>query len=522
MFTISSLRAAPSRKTLRRRSLSVSALALVAGLALSACAGQATAPLSVSGNAGSTGAAATTTLNIVNEAVCPSLDPSLGGSTECRRLMYLSNGYLTDFPNGNPQLAQSITSSNGNLTWTAALRPGLKFSDGSPLTSADVVASFERYLRPPLKGTQEVMKNITSVRAEGPSTVIFTLAQPDAEFPKSITYDIAAIYPADKLNEKNFFAAPVTAGAYAITSANLNTGSYTLRANPYYAGTKPKVTAIDFTTVADGATRLAQVESGQVSYAKSIPADLLKSLPGNLRVVKTGFPGGMIHLVFNDGAGSASVTANVRIRQAINLAVDRQQIASVALGGYMQPLYGVPWADPETDAPAQSRNVQQAKQLLQGTPCQNGCTFKLIDIPDFNWQLPLVSTIVQQNLKDIGINVVLVNTPLATLAKVAPNSWDGAVLDPGSNVMTDASIANGTLATWQWWGTTPVFPDLVSLAAKLQTASASEAPAVKQQIDAQFQKDMPWVPLTILYFLDVTRESASVIDSPIGWRLNVG
>jgi peptide/nickel transport system substrate-binding protein len=502
------------RHLLHRRKAAAAIAAAAALLALAGCAGTTAASVSVS--------TSPTELRIVNEALLGTLDPTACGNTECRRVEYLAYGYLTQFPSGKPELAQSLTAAGGDTTWTAVLRPGLKFSDGRPLTSADVVASFERYLRPPFKGTLDVMKNIVSVTAQGSSAVVFKLAQPDADFPQSLTINTAAIYPAGKLSASGFFARPVSAGPYEITAANLAKGAFTLTANPHYYGAKPEVRTIVFTTVSDGATRLAQVESGQVDYAKSIPANLLKDLPKNLRVEPVNFPGGMIHLVFNDGAGSKSVTTDVRVRQAINLAVNRQQIVSVALSGYMAPLYGLPWIDQPALAPPVSRDVRKAKQLLHGTACQNGCTIRLLDIPDFNWQLPLVTTVVQQNLADIGITVQLVNTPIATLSKVAPDSWDGAVLDPGYDVDTDSSIATGALTAWQWWGTTPSFPDLAALAQQLAVAPASEDAQLKSEINAAFAKDMPWVPLTTLTFLDVSRLPESVIASPIGWKLNIG
>ncbi len=152
-----------------------------------------------------------TELRIVNEALLGTLDPTACGNTECRRVEYLAYGYLTQFPSGKPELAQSLTAAGGDTTWTAVLRPGLKFSDGRPLISADVVASFERYLRPPFKGTLDVMKNIVSVTAQGSSAVVFKLGQPDADFPQSLTINTAAIYPAWKLSASGFFARPVSA-----------------------------------------------------------------------------------------------------------------------------------------------------------------------------------------------------------------------------------------------------------------------------------------------------------------------
>lgn len=473
------------------------------------------------------GGASPTTIKIANEAYIPTYDPVIANSTDDRRLEYLTYGYLTRFPSGAPELAKTLAASHGNTTWTVTLRHGLKFSDGSPLTAKDVVASFTRFLRPPLKGTQEVMDTIRSVTAKGNATVVFRLTHPDASFPQSLTINTAAVFQADKVSSRKFFQSPpVSAGPYRTVSGNLSTGVFRLKADPYYYGSRPRVTAVTMTTAPDGGARLAQVESGQVDYAKNIPANELKNLPANLQINRVTFPAGQVQILMNDGPGSTSMTRSLRIREAINLAVNRQQIANVALDGYMKPLYGMPWADASSRAPAFARNIQEARQLLKGTPCASGCTLKFLNITDFNWQLPPVTAVVQQNLKAIGINLQLVNQPVATLSKLGPsNDWDGFVADPGANLTTETSIAVLSLTNFQWTTVPPtdlpMFPRLATLTQKLAAAPANKRTPVMAEINAAFKNQLPWIPLTTLTFLDVSRLPRSVVSSPIGWYLNI-
>lgn len=502
--------------SLKRRTLALAATAVAAVLAITGCASNG-AEISNSGGGEQTPQAIT----IANEALITSLDPLECGVTECRRLYYLTNGYLTEFGTGELDLAESLTPNEDNTVWTATLRPDLVFSDGSALTSEDVVASFERYLQPPLEGTLEVFKTMSSVRATDERTVEIELTRPDADFVASIAYVPAAIFPSDQLAAPDFFENPVGAGQYVLNSHNLSTGDFALSANPEYWGEEPTVKEITFTTVPDGATRLAQVQSGQVDYAKSLPANLLANLSEDLRIEKVSFPGGLIHLVFNTFADSPSVTTDPLVREAIDLAVDREQIAEVALSGYMEPLYGMPWLDPKDRMKPSERNLEQAKELLAGTECADGCAMKFINITDFNWQLPLTSSIVQQNLAEIGIDVELVNTTFAAAPNIGLDQWDAIVFDPGSNVMTDASIANSNLANFYWWGAAPEYPSLVEMSEELAVSTAEEAPAVMADVDAAFAEELPWVALTDLQFLDVTSLPESVINSPIGWKLNV-
>jgi peptide/nickel transport system substrate-binding protein len=483
---------------------------------LAGCADQGSA---AAGNNGEPGQIPET-IRIANEATTNSVDPTLCGATEGFRLCYLTNGYLVEFGTGEPELAESLVAEEDNMVWTATLRPDLKFSDGSALTSEDVVASIERYLAPPLEGTLEVLRNIESVGAVDERTVTINLKEPDAFFVSSISYERCAILPSDKLDDETLGNKPIGAGEYVLEEFDLAAGNFTLQANPNWWGDQPKVKTIEITTVPDGATRLAQVRTGQVDYAKSVPANLVTDLPESLRVEKVGFPGGMIHLVFNANPDYGSVTSDVRVRQAINIAVDRAQIASVALKDFMDPLYGVPWIDPSDRAAPIERDLDRARELLRGTACENGCPLRLINITDFNWQLPVTSTIVQQNLAEIGIDVELVNTAQAATGQIANDQWDGAVVDPGYAVMTDASIAQGIVSA-VWWGDGARYTELVDLQEELATATEEESAGIKERINESFAEIVPWVGLTDLYFLDVTSLPADVISSPIGWKLIV-
>lgn len=500
----------------RTRSLVAGGVATACVALLAACGGNSTATDAAAGET-------PTTLRIAFETPIASFDPIQCGSTECRQTQYLAYGYLGDYGNsGTAGLAESITPSDDRKTWTVKLRPNLKFSDGSDLTPADVVASFERFLTPEVKGTITPMRNLNAVTASGPDQVVFTLSAPTPQFDVNLGSSYAAVFPASGLKDKDFFTKPpISAGQFSYASAELATGSRTLKANPNYWGPKPKVQTIEMTTVPDGATRYAQLRSGQIDWAKSLPASLLTNVPSSQHVRPGDFPGGMIYFSLNDDPSSSSITKDVNIRRAIDLAVDRAQIAKVALKDYMTPLYGLPWEEPENRDAARPRDLAQAKQLLAGTACANGCTLRLLNLTDFNWQLPVTSQILQQNLQEIGINVELVNTTLATIKTAAAGSWDGIVLDSAAEVPSAGSIAGYYLTTWWWYGPSPSFPNLVDLANQMAATPVPQIPAMEKTINAAFDADLPYIPLTTLKFLDVTNQPESVIQSVRGWRLVV-
>ena len=463
------------------------------------------------------------TLRIAFEAPIPSFDPLKCGNTECRQTEYLAYGYLGDFGNsGTGGLAERITPSADRATWTVTLRPNLKFSDGADLTPADVVASFERFLAPGTRGTVTPMRNLAAVTASGANEVVFALSAPTPQFDVNLGSSYAAVFPASGLKNDDFFAKPpISAGPFAYTAADLAVGSRTLKANPHYWGTRTKVQTIEMTTVPDGATRYAQLKSGQIQWAKSLPATQLSNVPPPLRVSPGDFPAGLILLTLNNDPSSTSVTKDVNIRRAIDLAVDRAQIARVALRGYMDPAYGIPWEEKESRAPARARDLDAARRLLAGTACANGCALKLVNLTDFNWQQPVTSEILQQNLKDIGIDLELVNTTRATVRSAVSDSWDGMVLPNAAEVPAGGSIAGYYLTTWWWYGPSPRFPNLANLADQMATTPTADVPATAKRINAAFDAEMPYIPLTSLKFIDVTDQPESVIQNVRGWRLVV-
>jgi peptide/nickel transport system substrate-binding protein len=117
-----------------------------------------------------------------------------------------------------PWLAQSYTTSADHITWTFQLRPGVTFSDGTPLTADDVVFSIEREAANssgPLGFLDFAIKKVT---AQGTSTVVITLSQPWAPFLSDISVFANAILPKNfgGKSESDFFAHPVGTGPFLL------------------------------------------------------------------------------------------------------------------------------------------------------------------------------------------------------------------------------------------------------------------------------------------------------------------
>jgi peptide/nickel transport system substrate-binding protein len=231
-------------------------------------------------------------------------------------------------------------------TYKCTLKPDLKFSDGTPLTSKDVKFSFDRNVKiADPNGGSSLLANMKSVDAPDPQTVIFNLKAPDATWPFILTTGSAAIvpdsYPADKLQSSNDV---IGSGRYALSS--YKPGDQTvLDKSDSYTGSDPakndQVIIQYYKTSSDLALAL---KSGEVNiaYRSLSPTDLdsLKGQDGIQIVSGNGIE--IRYLVFNEDLQPGDSDAQkLAIRQAVSYTVDRQAIATKVYNDTVTPLYSM-------------------------------------------------------------------------------------------------------------------------------------------------------------------------------------
>src|SRR6185437_5145807 len=225
------------------------------------------------------------------------------------------------------------------------------------------------------------------------------LSRPYPSLPVVLSQPETTIYPAAKVNDKDFFNAPISAGPYALTSwGGGPTASFTR--NSHYAGTLPHTSRVGLRTIADFNTRLAQVESGQLDFAYDIPPSLLAHARSSLSPTLTPLYG-FISIPLNN---SKPPLNQAGVRRAISAAIDRQQINQTIWNGKSVPLAGF-WPSTMTGYDASiptTPDVAAAKSDLAGTSCTHGCTVSLMYSSADTWADPMAQ-IIAQNLSRIGI-----------------------------------------------------------------------------------------------------------------------
>ena len=276
-----------------------------------------------------------------------SLDPSLATDVPTGRAVgYIFDG-LTNFDADatvKPGLAERWDISADGRVYTFHLRRGVRFHDGTPFTARQVVSSWLRVLDPqaksgrgeplyPIKGAKEYAagtgKAIDGLVARDDSTLVVTLIEPLAVFPKLLAMPVAAVVPLNAGTDLSDH--PVGTGPWKLVEWKHD--DYLLFArNESYWGGPPKAESLRARIIAEPSTAVAEYESGNVDVLQ-IPATEARewtedeSRKPQLASVPA------LQLVYVGINTTRGPLADVRVRQAINYAIDVQRIIERLVGG---------------------------------------------------------------------------------------------------------------------------------------------------------------------------------------------
>jgi peptide/nickel transport system substrate-binding protein len=314
-------------------------------------------------------------------------------------------------------VASSWTISNNSSTITFHIRPGLEFSNGQPVTSADVAASLNHTKTSPLRSS---LFAISSIQTPDPSTVVVNLSKPTAgDFLWASSYIDGQIYPANATSTQS--SSPVGAGPFVLKSYRQGS-SIVLAKNPKYWNSKAyPLGGVDFTQVTQGPEAATALTSGAVDMIEVEPENYpqLKNAP-NIGIATTKSYDYMdIELRQNTGP-----FANEKVRAALEYAVDRAALNKVVFDGLGEPAYQpVPsWSPGYSKAlgASDTYSPSKAKAMLKAAGYPKGVKFSLI-IPSGDATYARAAALLQAELANAGFD--------ATLQQI-----------PGSDFLTDVYI----------------------------------------------------------------------------------
>jgi peptide/nickel transport system substrate-binding protein len=254
-----------------------------------------------------------------------------------------------------PAIATEVpTEENGGispdgLTWTFKIREGMNWSDGQPLTAADVAFTYNYILDNAFGCCKSYLKFVTSVTAPDPTTLVIETEQPAVGLlsiynyilPEHIWADI------DKEEAKTFenydpaTNTPVTSGPFHLV--NWDKGqSWTFEANPDYWAGAPHIDEVVFRVYQNQDAVVAALRTGEIDFADSLQANLFNSLQNQPDIethsaVASGFTSVGINtgatVTIPDSDGNPALT-DVNLRRALAMAVDKQELVDKVLLGY--------------------------------------------------------------------------------------------------------------------------------------------------------------------------------------------
>ncbi|MFJ4221175.1 ABC transporter substrate-binding protein [Curtobacterium luteum] len=419
------------------RLITTAAVAVAAALALSAC----------SGGGSSDDASGTSkggTLNILTTSTAVHLDPATSQNLNITTLgLVLRRLTAWDVEPGKvakvvPDLATNTgDSSDGGKTWTYTLKDGLKFQDGTPITTKDIKWGIERSFAPTLTGGLSYHKSLLvggdsykgpfdgktldSIETPNDKTIVFKLNAAYGDWPWLVSMPAFAPVPDGKgTNTGEYDAKPVASGPYQVQS-NTQGSQITLVRNKYWSAKTDSVrtagpskvvfkesqdpSTVTQTLIADngdaknsfGATYLGAAELNQVRSNPSAQDRLATSKAGPIQ-----------YMAINTQKGKL---ADKQVRQALQYAVDKKSYR-IAAGGALAGTYASTLITPGIEGrkdydlykTSASGDVDKAKSMLKAAGAED---LKLTLLTQNDSSSLAESQALQAGLKRAGITVTL-------------------------------------------------------------------------------------------------------------------
>lgn len=367
-----------------------------------------------------------------------------------------------------PALAESWTVSEDGKTYTFTLRDGLKWSDGSPLTSADFMYSFERTLKPETasQNVNMITNYVLNAQACYEGTVPFDqvgFKAPDEKTlvieltsPTSFFIDLVSLHVYDPLNKATIEAngdkwtlsadTYVVNGPFKITKLNLNEATVLTKNENYWDADNVTLEEVTFRMIKDQATALIAFDSNEIDGMRSVPmADFarLKAESNDLHIMPTY---ATTYYLINTQKAPYD---NVLVRKALNLAVDRKSlienvlqssdlVAHALLGpGYV--VNGKDYIEGRSDyGISDTANVEEARKALAEAGYPDGKGFPTLQLSYYTSpQVKLIAEALAQMFKEnLNINVEISNSEWAVYYDdVQAMKYEVAAMGAGADFM---------------------------------------------------------------------------------------
>lgn len=460
------------------------------------------------------------------------LDPAIGYDWTNWSMIKSLFSRLMDYKPGTaeliPVLAESFEVSPDGQTYTFKLRHGAKFTNGREITAADVKYSIERAVNPKTQGpgagffgaiagfddlSGGKAETLSGIETPDDYTVVFKLSRPDATFLHVLAINFASVVPKEAVAAAggDFGKKPVGSGAFMLKEWVIGQKMVFERNPDYFIKDVPHINSFTVEIGQEPLVALLRLQKGEVDIAgDGVP-------PAKFLEVKNGTDGDKI-LVDGEQLHTGYITLNtkvkpfdnVKVRQAVNMAVNKERITRILNGRATPASQPLPPLMPGYDKgfAGYAYDVDKAKALLAEAGFKDG--FETVLFSTNTDPQPRIAQAIQQDLAAIGIKAEVRSLAQANVISAggtegeAPMIWSGGMAwiadfpDP-SNFYGPILGCSGAVQggwNWAWYCNADIDKRATSADAMSDPAKAGERATVWGKIFTDIMADAPWVPVT--------------------------
>ena len=460
------------------------------------------------------------------------LDPAIGYDWTNWSMIKSLYSRLMDYKPGTaeliPSLAESFEVAPDGQTYTFKLRKGVKFSNGRELVAKDVAYSISRSVNPKTQGPgagffgsiagfEDVSGGkaelLSGIETPDESTVIFKLSRPDATFLHVLAINFASIVPQEGVEAAagDFGKKPVGSGPFVLKDWVIGQKMVFERNPDYYDKQVPHIDKFTVEIGQEPMVALLRLQKGEVDIAGDgvPPAKFLevKNSPEGANIL---VDGNQLHTGYVTLNVKVKPFDNVKVRQAVNMAVNKERITRILNGRALAATQPLPPLMPGYDANFKGYpyDVEGAKKLLAEAGLPDG--FETVLYSTNTDPQPRVAQAIQQDLAAIGVKAEVRSLAQANVISAggtegeAPMIWSGGMawiadFPDASNfygpILGCAGAVQGGW-NWSWYCNPDIDKRAVAADSMSDPAKAAERTAAWGKIFTDIMADAPWIPVT--------------------------
>lgn len=459
------------------------------------------------------------------------LDPAIGYDWQNWSMIKSLFDGLMDYAPGTtdlvPDLATSYSISDDGMTYTFKLKPGVKFHNGREMTAADVKYTLDRVVNPTTQSpgagffaaidgfdaaSAGEADGLSGVEAIDDLTVKISLSRPDATFLHVMALNFAHVVPKEVVEEHgaDFGKHPVGTGAYKMTDWTLGQHVVFERNPDYHIQGLPKLDQITFEVGQEPIVALLRLERGEIDIAgDGIPPAKFLEVMGNPDLESNIVEGSQLHTGYITLNTQMAPFDNLKVRQAVNMAVNKDRIIRIINGRAVPANQPLPPLMPgyDKDYEGFKFDPDAAKALLAEAGLADGFITELY-VANTDPQ-PRIAQAIQQDLANIGIKAEIKSLAQANVIAAggekdqAPMIWSGGMAwiadfpDP-SNFYGPILGCGGAVPggwNWSWYCNAEIDKRAIAADAMADPSQAEARIEAWKKIFTDIQDEAAWVPV---------------------------